>query len=195
MSKTSGAGSAFAKVITYLLVVLLVFGIAGAAAYFLLRKNGVSFYVEYGGTRYYGGAEGGELSLSPSDTPYSFSVQSLTGGEVNYSVSVTSNEANNFDFSFDGSNYRFYGSDESGNDYSKSFSLQKSADGFTLIVPQMSVEEIVEEKYGGEIELAKDLDADAAYFVITVTSDGSSVSLWFDIEFYLLILDPPAIVF
>ena len=195
MAKTNGAGSAFVKIITYILVVLLVLGFAGAAAYFLLRENGVSFYVEYGGSRYYGGSEGGSLFLLPSDSPYSFTVKSLTGGEVNYSVSVASNEANNFDFSLGGDNYRFYGSDESNNDYSEIFALQKSADGFTLTVPKMSVQEIVEEKFGGEIELAKELDADAAYFVVTVTSGESSVMLWFRIETFSITLDPSQIIF
>ena len=55
MRKASGAGKAVGKIVTYLLIVLLVLGVAGAVFYFVAKQEGVSFYVEYDGTRYYSG--------------------------------------------------------------------------------------------------------------------------------------------
>ena len=87
MSKASRAGNAVGKIVTYILVVLLVLGVAGIIAYFALRSQGVTYYVEFGNERYFGNTEGGSLSL-PTDATYAFSVKSLTGNEVNFDVKV-----------------------------------------------------------------------------------------------------------
>ena len=87
MSKAGGAGKAISKVITYVLVVLLVLGIAGVFVYFVAKEEGVSFYVKLNGERYYSSVESPNLALSSGET-YVFEIHSLTGETVDYSVSV-----------------------------------------------------------------------------------------------------------
>ena len=199
MSKSSGVLGAIGKVITYVFVVMLVLGIAGMVAYFALRAQGVTYYVEYSGERYVANGDGGSIGFLSGET-YDFTVKSLTGGEVNYDVTVQSNSANNFDFVLNGENYQFFGKNDENNDYAAVFGLQKKADGFSLTLPDhFTVEQAVETQYGGDIELQDgyEIDPDLCYFVITVTSDESSVSLWFTFGGHVdgITLDPPQIVF
>lgn len=197
MSKSNGALGAVGKVITYLLVVLLVLGIAGMVAYFALRAQGVTYYVEYNGERYVANGDGGSLSFLTGET-YEFSVNSLTGGEVNYDVRVTANAANNFTFVYDGLVYQFVSTTEENNDYSEIFGLQKNADGFSLSFPDgFTVEQAIETKYGGDVSFEKELESDKAYFVISVVADESSVELWFvfGVKVTGVTLDPPQIIF
>ena len=173
MSKANGAMGAVGKVITYILVVLLILGIAGMVAYFALRAQGVTYYVEYNGERYVANGDGGSLSFVTGET-YEFSVNSLTGGEVNYDVRVTANAANNFTFVYDGLVYQFVSTTEENNDYSEIFGLQKNADGFSLSFPDgFTVEQAIETKYGGDVSFEKELESDKAYFVISVVADES----------------------
>lgn len=197
MSKSNGGGAlnAIGKVITYILVVLLVLGIAGMVAYFALRAQGVTYYVEYNGERYVANGDGGGLELLNGATS-NFAVKSLTGGEVNYDVTVQSNSANNFTFVCDGKPQSFCGTDEKLNDYSEVFGLKKAADGFSLTFPDgFTVEQAIEEKFGGTIEFNSELESDKAYFVIIVTSDESAVSLWFTFSDLTVTLNPPQIIF
>ena len=199
MSKSNGALGTVGKVITYLLVVLLVLGIAGMVAYFALRAQGVTFYVEYNGERYVANGDGGSLSLQVGES-HNFAVKSLTGGEVNFDVTVQSNYSNNFDFVIDGEYKQFYSTTDENNDYSAVFGLQKKTDGFSLTFPNLfTVEQAVEMQYGGDIELQNgyEIDTDLCYFVIIVTSDESAVSLWFtfDVDVEGVALDPPQIIF
>ncbi len=197
MSKANGAMGAVGKVITYILVVLLVLGIAGMVAYFALRAQGVTYYVEYNGERYVANGDGGSLSFLTGET-YEFSVNSLTGGEVNYDVRVTANAANNFTFVYDGLVYQFVSTTEENNDYSEIFGLQKNADGFSLSFPDgFTVEQAIETKYGGDVSFEKELESDKAYFVISVVADESSVELWFvfGVKVTGVTLDTPQIVF
>ena len=197
MSKTTKSGNAVTRILTYILVVLLVLGVAGMIAYFALRSQGVTYYVEYNGERYFAKGDGGSLFLR-SGEPHEFFVKSLTGGEVNYGVKVVSNSSNNFTFVCDGKPQSFCGTDEKLNDYSEIFGLQKSADGFSLSFPDgFTVEQAIEEKFGGTIEFNSELENDKAYFVISVIADESAVNLWFvfGAEVTGVTLDPPQIVF
>ena len=196
MSKANGTINAIGKIITYILVVLLVLGIAGGISYFVLRNQGITYYVEYDGEKYLADSDGGSLYLPPSDKPHSFSVKSLTGGEVNFDVKITSNSANNFTFVYDGQPQKFYGTNEEQNEYSEVFGLEKSADGFTLSIPEnFTVEEAVKMKYGGDIEIQGDLNYKLCYFVITVSVDKTTVNLWFNFTELKITLDPPSIIF
>ena len=119
---------------------------------------------------------------------------------MNYDVTVQSNYSNNFDFVIDGEYKQFYSTTDENNDYAAVFSLQKKADGFSLTLPDhFTVEQAGETQYGGDIELQDgyEIDPDLCYFVITVTSDESSVSLWFTFGGHVdgITLDPPQIVF
>lgn len=196
MSKANGTINAIGKIITYILVVLLVLGIAGGIFYFVLRNQGITYYVEYDGEKYLADSDGGSLYLPPSDKPHSFSVKSLTGGEVNFDVKITSNSANNFTFVYGGQPQKFYGTNEEQNDYSEVFGLEKSADGFTLSISEnFTVEEAVKMKYGGDIEIQEDLNYKLCYFVITVSVDKTAVNLWFNFTELKITLNPSQIIF
>ena len=190
----SNAGNTFAKLFSFILVLLLILGAAGLIAYFVLQEKGVSFYVTFEDERYYSNAGGGGLELVKGQ-PYSFTVKSLTGEDVNYSVRITSNSANNFDFEFGDEYWQFHDTDETKNDYTEIFQVETTLDGFSLTVPSLTVEEIVEEQFGGDIELVNELKDDAAYFLITVTSGDSIVELWFNIPSISIELDQTAIIF
>ncbi len=197
MSKNDGILGAAGKVITYILVVLLVLGIAGMAAYFVLRSQGVTFYVVYDGERYLANGDGGSLELLNGETN-TFSVKSLTGGEVNYSVKVTSNGANNFSFTTGGEIWYLWNDDETKDDYTDIFEVEKSADSFTITIPaDFSVEKAVEEKFDGEVVLQdeSDIQNDLCYFVLIVSVDESTVCLPFSFFDFTVTLNPPSIVF
>ena len=195
MSKSNGALGAVGKVVTYILVVLLVLGIAGMVAYFALRSQGVTYYVEYGGERYFANGDGGSIELL-NGKAYEFTVNSLTGGEVNYDVKVVSNSSNNFSFTCNGKIYQFVSTEEANNDYSEVFGLEKGADGFSLSFPDgFTVEQVVEEKFGGEVLFDEELQSDKSYFVISVTSEDSAVNLWFTFSGLTVMLNPPQIIF
>lgn len=53
MSKAGGGINTVTKIIVWVLVVLLLLGAAGVIAYYVLKDEGVSFYVEYNGERYF----------------------------------------------------------------------------------------------------------------------------------------------
>ena len=196
MNKTNSAINTIGKVITYILVVLLVLGIAGGISYFVLRNQGITYYVEYGGEKYLADSDGGSLYLSPSGEPQSFAVKSLTGGEVNFDVKITSNSANNFTFVYDGEPHKFYGTDDEQNDYSEVFGLKKDTDGFTFSIPEnLTVEKAIETKYGGDIEIQEKLSSSLCYFVITVSVDETLINLWFNFTELTITLDPPSIIF
>lgn len=198
MSKANGAINSIGKVITYLVVVLLVLGIAGGITYFVLQSDGITYYVEYSGQQYFGNGEGGSLILSPSDEPYIFSVKSLLGEKVNYDVKVVANSANNFTFTCDNRSKEFYSNDATANDYSTIFGLKKSTDGFSItIANDLSLKKAIELKHGENCELPEELDNNLCYFAIVVTAEDSKVNLWFtfDIKVTGIVLDTPEIVF
>lgn len=197
MSKASRAGNAVGKVLTYILFVLLVLGVAGMIAYFTLRSQGVTYYVEFDGKRYFGNTDGGSLALADGTT-HEFTVKSLSGGEVNFDVKVQSNSANNFAFTVDGVYKQFYSTTAENNDYSEIFGLQKDKGGFSLAVSDgLTVEQAVETKYGGDVLFEKELENNKAYFVISVTAEESAVNLWFvfDVDVEGITLNPPSITF
>ena len=180
MSKSTKSQNVFARILTYILVVLLLLGFAGVIVYFVAKDEGVSFYVEYDGQRYYSGVDNDELFLR-SGEPHNFSVKSLTGNEVDYSVSILSCGNDNFTFVYDGEFYDFYSADNStNNDYSSVFDIQKDKSGFTLLISDgTTVESLIEQKFGGDILLQDNLQSDVSYFVITVSDGENVVALYF----------------
>ena len=197
MSKANGALGAVGKVITYILVVLLVLGIAGMVTYFVLRSQGVTFYVEYNGERYIANGDGGSLALLNGET-HTFSVKSLTDGEVNYSVKVTSNGANNFSFTTNGEIWYLWNDDETKDDYTDIFEVEKSADSFTLALSDgFTVKQALEEKYGSEIvpQNENNIQEGVNYFVVVVAVNESTVCLPFSFSDLTVTLIPPSIVF
>ena len=197
MSKSNGALNAIGKVITYILIVLLVLGIAGSVAYFFMRSQGMTFYVEYNGEHYLIGSDGDSFTLRTGET-HEFFVKSLTGGEVDFDVKIMSNADNNIAFACNEEYHNTYTANADTNDYSDVFGLQTKTDGFTVTIPQdMTVETAIETKYGGDITLLDELSYSTAYFIISVTVDESSVNLPFIFGEKVsgITLNPPQIVF
>lgn len=195
MSKAKGAGSAFWKVLTYILVVLLLLGIVGGVAYFFMRSQGMTFYVEYSGARYLANGESGSIGLVNGTSP-TFAVKALTGEEVNYSVKVTSNGANNFSFTTNDEFWYLWNDDEAKDDYTDVFEVGKDTDGFTLTLPEgFTVEQAIEQKYGADIVLDQELQADLNYFMIVVTVEDSIVRIPFHFSDFTVTLDTTHIIF
>ena len=194
-AKGKGTGSSIGKIFVIILVLLLLLSIAGVTVYFIYKDKGVIFYVSYDGKKYMANTESGNIYLPPSDDAYYFKVKSLTGKDVDYDVKVTSSSENNFSFVVGNEYWKFYDSDETKNDYTDFFNLEKQSGGLNLNVAKgFTVTGAVAEQFGGEIELLSELSADKEYFVITVTFDESSVNLYFSTG-YMLYLDTPQIVF
>lgn len=192
----SKASEVLGKIILWLLVIVLIVGVAFVALFFAMRNQGVTYYVEYGGERFFGGSSDG-LALLNGGT-YNFSVKSLTGGEVNYGVTVQSNSANNFTFVCDGKPQAFYGTDEESNDYSEIFDLKKGTGGFSLTIPEdFTVEKAIEAKYGADIVFQDEIKNGLCYFIISVWVEKTSISLWFAFGGRVenITLDPPQIIF
>lgn len=197
MSKAGGGINTVTKIIVWVLVVLLLLGAAGGIAYYVLKDEGVSFYVEYNGVRYFSSVSEADLSFKTGDT-YTFDVKSLTGESVDYSVSVLSSGEHNFTFICNGEFYDFYSADNvDNNGYSHVFSLQKSEDGFSITLPKgFSVEQAIEAKYGGDVELQSELQS-VPYFVIAVSSGDDTLNLFFSFGGNVtgITVNPPSIVF
>lgn len=183
------------KFILWLLVILFLIGSSFLVVYFVMRSQGMTYYVEFKGERYYANSDGGNITLIEGELS-EFSVKSLTDEDINYSVCVTSNYANNFRFSVRDELYKFYGDDEELNDYSEIFDLQKTDSGFTVCVPRnTTLTSVIEQKFNGSITFFDEINEDLSYFVITVSSGASSVSLWFDFEPIQVGVEPPKVTF
>ena len=173
MSKANGVKNGMVKIITWLLVVLLLLGVAGIVVQFAIKEQGLNYYVEYGGQKYYNNTENSNIWISPNQK-CSFTVKSITGKTVDFTVKITANPANDFGFILDGKYYQFYSTTQEKNDYTDIFEVQKSAEG-------------------DEIELTEELGM-LDYFLITVTMDKESVVLPFKFEM-VITLDTPSIIF
>ena len=197
MSKAGGGMNTVTKIIVWVLVVLLLLGAAGVIVGYVLQNEGVSFYVEYNGERYFSSVSEADLSFEMCDT-YTFDVKSLTGESVDYSVSVLSNSEHIISFTFNGENHNSYvGGDNDNNDYSSVFGLRKDKDGFSITLPQgFSVVEAIKAKYGGEVELQGELQS-VPYFVIVVSSGENTLNLYFSFGENVtgITVNTPSIVF
>ena len=162
------------KVVFGILSVLLIVGIAGALTCFISKQEGVTYYVEYSGERFYGNSYGKNLWMEPGKA-HTFQVKSLSGKEVDYTVTITSNEGTNFEFSLDDRLYVWHGSDKKNNDYTAMFEIEKKTDGFTVTAPQKAmVQDALEWKYGGEVVILEELPQ-AEYFLLTISVADSVV--------------------
>lgn len=184
------------KIVVWVLVILLLLGVAGVIVYFAAKENGADYYVEYGGEKYFGNTDGGRLDIT-SGGKYRFEVKSLTGEAVNFGVEVTSNPANNFEYTADGKLYVWYGNDEKHNDYTNIFNVEKDETGFTLSAPRkFGIYDAIQSKFPGQTIDFEPLDR-KDYFVLSVNAEQSSIMFWFGMNAstIILTLDPPEIVF
>lgn len=193
MSKANGAKNGIVKVITWVLVVLLVLGGAGIIVRFALKDQGLNYYVEYNDKKYFANTESSEIWLSPIQEN-AFAVKSITGKTIDYSVKITANPDNNFDFIRDGKYFRFYSTTEESNDYTQIFEVQNNTGSFTVIIPAgMTMQKAVEMRHGGKVEIPNNLEL-LDYFLIIVTVDKTNII--FPFSFIMEItLDSPSIIF
>lgn len=194
MSKNGGS---LGKVVAGLFAFVLIVAVVGVALYFGLHEQGLTYYVEYGGERYYANSDSGGLLLYMEKT-HDFSVKSLTGGEVDFDVKITSSAENNFSFKVGEERWRFHDNDPELNDYTGIFGVDVSGNTFSVTVPNgFSVEQAVREQFGDNVQFETDLQESLAYFVITVTVDASSIHLpfMFGAKASGVTLDPPSIIF
>lgn len=193
----SKSGGSFGKVVAGLFALVLIVAVVGVALYFGLREQGLTYYVEYGGERYYANSDSGGLLLYMEET-HDFSVKSLTGGEVDIDVKITSNAENNFSFKVGEERWRFHDNDPEKNDYTEIFGVDVSGDTFSVTVPNgFSVEQAVQEQFGNDIQFETDLQEGLAYFVIAVTADEISINLpfMFGVKVSGVTIDPPSVIF
>lgn len=193
----SKSGGSLGKVVAGLFALVLIVAVVGVALYFGLHEQGLTYYVEYGGERYYANSDGDGLLLYTGET-HEFSVKSLTGGEVDFDVKITSSADNNFSFKVGEERWRFHDNDPELNDYTEIFDVVVSGDTFSVTVPaDFSVEQAVREQFGDNVQFEIDLQESLAYFVITVTVDESFVNLpfTFDAKVSGVTIDPPSIIF
>ncbi len=170
------------RVLTVLFFLLLAGAAAGVIVYFSLQAGGVSFYIEQGDERYYSGTGGKELFLQRGDT-YEFSIKSLTGENVDYSVRVLSNAENSFSFVFNDELWRLYDTDDGKNDYTALFDVSEQNDMFTVTIPdELTVKKAVEQQFGGEITPQSEIQGGVCYFVLIVSVGDHSLSLPFCFE-------------
>lgn len=177
MSNTNKVGNTLSRILTYVLVVLLVLGIAGIVVSLVMRDQGITFYAEHDGKRYLANDTASYITLTSGET-YDFTVAAFDGGEMDYVVKVTSNADNNFDFTVDGNVYKFYGNDDELNDYSDIFAVMKTQSGFTITFPEnYSLQNVLESKYQSDVTLPDNMDNSLSYFILTITSGDSVVTI------------------
>lgn len=154
------------KIVAWVLAILLLAGVAGVIVYFVAKEEGADYYVEYNGEKYLGNAEGGKLDIV-SGNEYRFEVRSLTGENVNFDVKVTSNPANNFEYTVDGKLCVWNGSDEKRTTIRISSTYRRTKRALMNVPKQFGIYDILQAKYPGQTVDSGSLDA-KDYFLLTV---------------------------
>lgn len=189
--KTDGV-TAFSKVLSYVLIVLLVAAVA-AGAVALFANGGSAFYVEHDGKRY--GAAEDKISL-PQQSEYVFTVGSLLSSSE-CSVKVRANPESVLAFTADGNPYKFYTGIDEYDDYTGFFEIKTEESTVTLTLPDgASMESALRYKYGTEdIEITNADETD--HFKLVFSSGSGQVIFTFSLPslYFGITLDPPSIVF
>lgn len=189
--KTDGI-TAFSKVLSYILIVLLIAAVA-AGAVALFANGGAAFYVEYDGKRY--GVSKEKTSL-PQKSEYVFSVGFLLSSSE-CSAEVRANPESALAFTADGNPYKFYTGTEEYDDYTGFFEIAAEENTVTLTLPDgASMESALRYKYGTEdIEITNADETD--HFELVFSSGSGQVIFTFSLPslYFGITLDPPSIVF
>lgn len=189
--KTDGV-TAFSKVLSYILIVLLAAAVA-AGAVALFSNGGSAFYVEYDGKRY--GVSEEKTSL-PQQSEYVFSVGFLLSSSE-CSVKVRANSESALAFTADGNPYKFYTGTEEYDDYTGFFEIKTEESTVTLTLPDgASMESALRYKYDTEnIEITNADKTDN--FEIVFSSGSGQVIFTFSLPslYFGITLNPPSIVF
>lgn len=169
-----------AKVIAWILIILLLVGAIGAVAYFTggFQSEFKTFYVNVDGKDIMTTGSGYEIT---SDDALTVAVKyTMPDAEKGYTVKVVPNPipGKDFDFSLDGEVYSF----QAEKDLTKGFLIDVKEDSFT-IAPKGTTQEVMEAIYPNNAVGGFDTGAyeDMFLIVITAADGGSSVSLAFSI--------------
>ena len=208
--KTDGV-TAFSKVLSYVLIVLLVAAVA-AGAVALFANGGSAFYVEYDGKRY--GVSEEKISL-PQQSEYVFTVGSMLGDSLDYFINVRANSESALAFSVNGSPYKFYTGIDEYDDYTGYFGITAVKGKVMFSVPsETDMLQVLQYQYDTE-DIAITQTDETDEFEIVFSSEKGQVVFTFglyaevtdlpdvpeepdnppddsDIE---ITLDPPSIVF
>lgn len=169
----------FAKIITYVLLILILLGAVGLVYKFTNggTTNFKTFYVQNGKTIYT--QDSGDYALSAGeelkfDVHYTFGFFHSDGSVKDYSVKIIANVTDDtkFEYTVDGETHTW--SEEA--DLSAVFNLNKSDSYFTFTIPQnLTMAEVLTQICDGAVTV-EDLSIGAkCYFALIVTSyDGQS---------------------
>lgn len=190
-SKKNGKGGIIAAAV---ILCILLAGVIALLGY-LFYGIGLGAKVVYDGVSYKASFDG---AITVSDETNTFKVQSALGTRISYSVTVESNPDVILYIEYGDERFDFYSDDTDLNDYSDVFSLEAGKKFFSISVPtSSSVQDLIEEKYGGEVNLIDDNEEGTAYFRIVVTAGKTEISLPFTYSYTTpyITLTPSEIIF
>lgn len=183
MSRSVQTGNAVAKVIGYMLLVLVVVGVIGVIVYFTggFTSDFKTFYVSVDGKDVLTSAGGYKISQEMPltvDVKYTFG---SAGGDVSgYSVKVVPHavEGKDFDFTLDDQVYSF----QAETDLTAGFDIAREETSFT-ITPKGGVTEVLRAVYpNNEIGDCSDKGYEDMYALIVTSYNGkASVTLYFSV--------------
>lgn len=183
MSRSVQTGNAVAKVIGYILLVLVVVGVIGVIVYFTggFTSDFKTFYVSVDGKDILTSAGGYEVTNEKPltvDVKYTFG---SAGGDVSgYSVKVVPHavEGKDFDFTLDDQVYSF----QAETDLTAGFDIAREETSFT-ITPKGGVTEVLRAVYpNNEIGDCSDKGYEDMYaFIVTSYNGKASVTLYFSV--------------
>ena len=199
MSRSVQTGNAVAKVIGYILLVLVVVGVIGVIVYFTggFTSDFKTFYVSVDGKDVLTSAGGYKISHEMPltvDVKYTFG---SAGSDVSgYSVKIVPHvvEGKDFDFTLDDQVYSF----QAETDLTAGFDIAREETSFT-ITPKGGVTEVLRAVYpNNEIGDCSDKGYEDMYALIVTSYNGSvSYRIAFSVGMTVtgITLDPPSIVF
>lgn len=165
--------SNFANIIVTVIVLLLLLGITGGLIAWLAREDGLTVYVDYGEKRYTVNTVNASLETLDA-SKHEFTVGSLTGEAVDYTVEITVNKKAAFEFISNEKKYKW-----ATVDCSKYFKIDKTDTGFTLsISADTNVTNCLRSVYD-EIQYIQLMPESGEYFVMTVKTSYGSIAMPF----------------
>lgn len=163
-----------ASILVTVLFILLIVGAIGGLVAWLARSEGLTVYVQYNDKRYTKASVKTSLGQLKSGE-HVFTVGSLVGENVEYSVSISPNADADFDFVAKNKRVKW-----STVDCSTAFDVECDKDKFTVtIADDMTITNFLRSKYGDEVRYASTVEDIAEYFVITVKTSYGLVAMTF----------------
>ena len=172
------------KFISYLLVLLVVLGVAGVIAHFTngFTSDFKTFYVTVNGKDVMTSASGYEISeTQPLEVGVKYTLDFVSKEASGYSVKIVPNKAEgkNFDYTVNGAIYSFFGE----KDLTMGFNVSKSEKSFTVTPKGGTVTDVIKKIYAGKAvsDCEPYVYEDMFTLIVTSMSGESSVSVSFSI--------------